>query len=186
MAPLGVGLLGLIGYGLRPDAVESSAAVDIPWLPRTVQVWAPQIHQAALAHDVDAELLAILVLVESRGNPLATSSAGARGLVQLMPSTANDIARQRDLPEPSVYALYQPGLNLDFGAYYLAWLLRRYRGRDDQVELAAAAYNGGPGRVSRWLRGRARLPGETRAYKKKVAALYRERDLPHSLTLSEL
>lgn len=185
LAPLALGALGITAYCVRGPVVHRTArsGLGIAWLPAEVAVWTPEIEQAAARHDIDPKLLAIVVLVESGGNPLATSRAGARGLAQLMPSTAVDIAKQRGLPKPSELDLYLPTLNLDFSAYYLAWLLRRYRDHEDQVELAAAAYNGGPGRVSRWLRGKGRLPRETKAYKARVGALYRERNQPDSASL---
>lgn len=163
---------------LRPTAPEG--ALGIPWLPERVDRWAPQLAAAASEHGVDPQLLAIIALVESSGDPRATSHAGARGLCQIMPATGHDIARRRGITaEHRSERLYDPAYNADLAAWFLARQLRSF-GSD--VELAAAAYNGGPGRVRRWLQGRETLPRETRRYKALVKALYRERSWSTSPT----
>jgi soluble lytic murein transglycosylase-like protein len=117
----------------------------------------------APGNDFDALARAVM-LQESGGNPNAVSSAGARGLMQLMPQTARDpgfgIAPARN---------ESPQENLRVGREYLAAMLSRYGG--DQT-LALAAYNAGPGRVDAALQAAggdrqaaiARLPAETRNY----------------------
>ncbi len=99
---------------------------------------------------LDAFLLLSLIRQESAFQPRARSPAGARGLMQLMPRTARSFERV------SLEALYDPEVNKRIGAKYLNQLLRRY---DGDVELALAAYNAGPSRVTEWLR---RYPTEDR------------------------
>ena len=163
-------------------------AAGIAWLPPTVRRWAPEIDAAARAHGVDPDLLAIITLVESAGQPDARSSMGARGLVQVLPHTARKIAAARGLPVPTDAELHDPATNLDLGAWYLAEQLGTLRDADPArtVELAAAAYNGGPRAVRRWLDEGAPLSDETQGYKDRVRALWLERDAPRSATLDGL
>ena len=96
-----------------------------------------------------------LIKQESSFNLKATSSAGALGLMQMMPATAKEIAADLKLgtlafPED----MYQPARNIQMGTYYLSRMVSRYQGH---VPLALAAYNAGPARVDRWLRARPSL-----------------------------
>jgi len=85
---------------------------------------------------------------ESQFDPGAVSHVGALGLMQLMPATANRVARQLNFPYSRERLLSDPAYNLTLGRSYLGSLLRRY---DGSVMLALAAYNAGPGAVNRWL-----------------------------------
>jgi soluble lytic murein transglycosylase len=115
---------------------------------------------------------------ESRFDPRVTSWAGARGLVQLMPGTAKDLARQAGLADFDADNLFQPALNLDLGTRYLGNLVRRFGGDEAAVPLAIPSYNAGAGAVERWLDRRRSwdydlfieaIPfDETRAYTQSV------------------
>ncbi len=160
----------------------SMGAIEIAWLPDTVMAWGDLITESAARYGVDPEFLAIVVLVESGGNPRAGSRAGALGLTQVMPATARHIAAERGVTAFDADQLYDPAIAIDFGAYYLAQQLRSFGRRDDpdwqhSVRLAAAAYNGGPGNVSR-----ATWPRETQAYVKWVSGMWAERRQPTSET----
>jgi soluble lytic murein transglycosylase len=85
---------------------------------------------------------------ESAFDADVASHAGAVGLMQLMPGTARDMARAAGLPAPRRMDLIDPALNIALGTRYLALMRERFGG--NQV-LATAAYNAGPGAVSRWL-----------------------------------
>jgi len=139
--------------------------------------WAPVLSQACARHRVDAELLAVVMVVESGGSPTAISPAGAVGLMQVMPATGKDIARLRGIKGYHEGWLTDPNTNIDFGAWYLAKQLANFGGPDPaySVELAAAAYNGGPGRLRRHLRGQADLSNETSRYKRWVRGMWLER-----------
>ena len=111
-------------------------------LARTIQ-------RAALVEGIDPELGFRLVRVESRFRERAISSAGARGLTQLMPATAAEL-------QPGITAkeIFQPETNLRLGFRYLRWLLDRY---DGDLAEALHAYNRGPGVVAR-IRARGGAP----------------------------
>ncbi len=135
-----------------------------------------QFETAARAHDVDVALLYGIARQESRFAPDIVSSAGAVGLMQLMPGTARWVAKQlaRNDYRPGLIA--DTDLNTQFGAYYFKYWLERL---DRMPALAAAAYNAGPGRAQAWrppmpLEGAIwveTIPfNETRDYVKKVLA----------------
>ena len=114
---------------------------------------------------------------ESAFNPRARSHAGAMGLMQLMPATAKQAARQAGIRYRHKSELYKPELNIALGTRHLAWLSKRF---DGSRVLATAAYNAGSTAVKRWLRDRGHLPldiwietipyDETRKYVQSVMA----------------
>jgi soluble lytic murein transglycosylase len=89
-----------------------------------------------------------IVRQESRFNSTAVSHAGARGLMQLMPATAKEVAGKKGVSHQLEWLTQRPDHNIRLGSSYLAQMVRRY---DGHYALAAAAYNAGPGRVDRWL-----------------------------------
>ncbi len=93
---------------------------------------------AGQARNLDVDLLASVVKAESGGNAHAVSRAGARGLMQLMPATANDLG---------VANSFEPNENVRGGSAYLDSLLRRYH---ENLAFALAAYNAGPAAVDRY------------------------------------
>jgi len=86
---------------------------------------------------------------ESEFNPAARSSAGARGLMQLMPSTARATARHLGISYNSSWLTQQPSYNTQLGRYHLGELLERF---DGSYIMSIAAYNAGSHRVDRWIR----------------------------------
>ncbi len=125
---------------------------------RLTRIWG-LVEKAAKAAELDPMLLAALVIVESNGDQNAISQKGARGLTQLMPQTARELGVDPD----------DPGENLLGGAWYLRSLLEKYEG---DLILALAAYNAGPGVVSR----AGTIPNykETRQYIKKVLLTWKQ------------
>ncbi|HEX4779294.1 MAG TPA: transglycosylase SLT domain-containing protein, partial [Usitatibacter sp.] len=183
-------------------ANEPDRAINIA--DRTVQLHDlaqrfPTLHRepleaAAKQNDLDEALVYAIIRQESRFNADARSSAGAMGLMQLMPSTARWVARQIDVKPFHADMLSQPETNLQMGTYYL----RRVLSDLGHPILATAAYNAGPGRARRW-RDERPLEGaiytetipfnETREYVKKVftnAWYYRHRLTGKAVGMREL
>jgi soluble lytic murein transglycosylase len=103
--------------------------------------------EQARSRKLDESLVFGLVRQESRFIADAKSSAGASGLMQLMPSTAQWMARKIGMKGFNASRLEQPEVNATLGAYYLRHVLDGFGGNQ---ALAAAAYNAGPGRARRW------------------------------------
>jgi soluble lytic murein transglycosylase-like protein len=118
---------------------------------------------AGTAHNIDEDLLASLVKAESGGQVHAVSRTGARGLMQLMPGTANELG---------VKDAFRPDENIAGGSTYLDQLLTRYH---DNVAMALAAYNAGPRAVDRYHG----IPPyhETQAYVARVIREFNRRKL---------
>jgi soluble lytic murein transglycosylase-like protein len=123
------------------------------------------IEQAARRHRLDPDLIASVVAAESAFDPRAVSPKGARGLMQLMPSTAAELGLRLE-------DIFEPAANLEAGTRYLRGLLDLYRG---DLARALAAYNAGPERVARH-RGIPPFP-ETRAYVARVIRDFNRRKL---------
>lgn len=104
------------------------------------------IRQQSVEKEVDAALIAAVIFRESRFRD-QTSEAGARGLMQITPSTAHEIERLSGGTEFELEDLADPDINIRYGTFYLAWLLDIY---DDDVVAALAAYNAGPGNAEAW------------------------------------
>ena len=117
-------------------------------------------------YDLDPALLAAVIYTESRFDARARSSAGAIGLMQLLPDTARGIAVRTGGNRFVVDDLYVPELNVRYGAWYLRNLLDRYG--DERTALAA--YHAGQGNVDSWRRRGVGIQfPETRSYVEKVA-----------------
>ena len=137
------------------------------------------VRRAADAQDVDPLLVVAIIRQESMFDPTARSPADARGLMQLLPSTAERVASTSGQPLDHA-DLTDPGVNIDLGTRYLRTLLTRFGG--DPLK-AIAAYNGGENAVAKWQRRFADLADdefvesityrETRDYVKRVVANYR-------------
>ncbi|HEX6059446.1 MAG TPA: lytic transglycosylase domain-containing protein, partial [Gemmatimonadaceae bacterium] len=100
----------------------------------------------ARARNLDPAFVAALIRQESSFNPRATSPAGARGLMQVMPALGRTLARSAGFPTWDPVLLYEPDVNLRFGMEHLADLVRQY----DEPAHLLAAYNAGGSRVRRW------------------------------------
>ncbi|HSO43108.1 MAG TPA: lytic transglycosylase domain-containing protein, partial [Rhodospirillales bacterium] len=101
-----------------------------------------------LPHPVEPALVLAMIRQESEFDRGAVSSAGARGLMQLMPGTAKQVAASLNLPYSPDRLTRDPAYNVKLGRAYLSKLLSSF---DGSVALAFAAYNAGPARVRQWL-----------------------------------
>jgi soluble lytic murein transglycosylase-like protein len=143
-APQPVALASSTGTASGKQLANSSAPVDLPGLSSS----------AGARHDLDPDLIASVIHAESGGNPHAVSRTGARGLMQLMPGTA---------AQAGVSNSFDAAQNVEGGTAYLNALLLYYH---DNLALALAAYNAGPGAVQKYHG----IPpyAETRAYVARV------------------
>jgi len=107
-----------------------------------------QVMQHAEARELDPSIIYGVMRRESLFDPLARSSVGALGLMQLMPSTARLVAKSLGMKRPRQSDILRVENNIRFGTHYLKTVMKRF---DNNVALAAAAYNAGPGNVKRWL-----------------------------------
>jgi peptidoglycan lytic transglycosylase len=131
-------LLAAFVTGLGPDAVRELA---LPLRHDDI------IRQQAADKDLDPALIAAVIYEESRFRD-QTSHAGARGLMQITPETADAIAKHSGGTRFRHSDLSSPQINISYGAYYLRLLIDHYGGNET---LAIAAYNAGIGNVDRWV-----------------------------------
>jgi soluble lytic murein transglycosylase len=158
-----------------------------PWADKAVQeLKLPLRHEDVIRQQADEKkldptLIAGVIYVESHFRD-QTSHAGAKGLMQLMPSTADYIARKSGGTRFVQGDLADPQINIAYGSWYLRYLLTRYHGNE---ALALAAYNAGEGKVDEWWQAAAdrgerfrvadHIPfPETRAYVSKVLSARRD------------
>jgi soluble lytic murein transglycosylase len=163
-------VLGDAGIGFRLSRSGS-------FQPRA---YSDEVNSAAAKFGLDPNLLFAVMRVESVFNRRILSNAGAVGLMQIMPHTGQRIAYRMGLEDFEPTQLLAPRRNLEFSAWYLSSLLRRFEGR---LPLAIAAYNGGPHNVRLWLRNNRpempmdafieRIPfKETNNYVRRVLSFY--------------
>ena len=138
----------------QPGAITANWQQTWPNVAR----WQPEIEEAASQCRVNSALIAAVMTQESAGHAATCSSAGACGLMQLMPGTASDL---------NVQDRMNPAQSTRGGACYLRRLLDRY---DNDLQLAVAAYNAGPGNVDRY--GGVPPFKETQLYVNKVLGYY--------------
>jgi soluble lytic murein transglycosylase len=141
-----------------------------PWYERLRYPlhYATDVRVHARENNLDPAFLAAVIESESKFDANAESSSGAIGLMQLTPSTAKGIAIRTGGSAFRTTDLYDPEINIRYGAWYLRNLFRKYRSE----RLVLAAYNAGQGNVDRWRRtGQAVQFPETRAYVDRVEKL---------------
>lgn len=111
----------------------------------------------ARRHHLDLALVLAVMHVESRFYNFALSPAGAVGLMQILPSTGEELAQRAGIPWRGPQTLLDPSTNVRLGIAYLRELSDRYRG---DLRAALAAYNWGPGQIDRCLEEGVELPSE--------------------------
>ena len=126
-------------------------------------------------YGIDPYLIAAIINVESRYDKNALSNKGARGLMQISPITGEWAAKELSIADFDLEKLYDPDINIRIGSWYLKVLEEEFNG---SLQLILAAYNGGSGNVSNWLKNEeysqdglvlTKIPfKETEEYIKKV------------------
>jgi soluble lytic murein transglycosylase len=164
---IGLALVGVAA--LQPVFHHAVREISLPLRHEDI------IRQQARDKDLDPALIAGVIYAESHFIDGRTSSAGAEGLMQLTPATAQYIANKSGGTAFKVSDLGTAQVNIAYGAFYLRYLMERY---GDDVPLVLAAYNAGEGNVDTWIAAaRAKdkaldigaIPfGETRSYVTKV------------------
>lgn len=139
-----------------------------------------QIEKYAFENGIDSKYVYAIIKAESNFNVEANSSSGAKGLMQIMDSTAQEIAKKLEVTEVKNYNLYDAETNIMFGTKYFADLLKEY---DNNINLTLAAYNAGKGNVKKWIdNGTIQADGsdienipfkETNMYIRKILQNYR-------------
>lgn len=178
---------------LTPENGNAESHLVVEWLPTTVSRWKPKIETYSHDYDIDPNLLAIMMTIESGGDPNANSGA-AKGLMQITDPTARDIVSKHLRREyrSTDADLTNPDTSIEFGAAYIRYLIDQF-GNPDQgpswdetVTLVAAGYNGGPGaaahyRDDKW-KGLENYAHETFSYARYVRVMWQERHDPLSFT----
>ena len=138
-------------------AAAVTMAILSPWADKAVkEIRLPLRHddiirQQANDKNLDPSLIAGVIYVESRFRD-QTSHAGAKGLMQIMPGTADYIAHKSGGTAFVQGDLAEPQINIAYGSWYMRYLLEHYHGN---TVLALAAYNAGEGKVDEWWRSAA-------------------------------
>jgi soluble lytic murein transglycosylase len=132
----------LLAVVVRPFADKAVQEISLPLRHEDI------IRQQAADKGLDPSLIAGVIYVESRFRD-QTSHAGAKGLMQILPSTADYIARKSGGTAFEQGDLASPQINIAYGSWYLRYLLQHYHGNE---LLALAAYNAGEGKVDEWYR----------------------------------
>jgi soluble lytic murein transglycosylase len=148
-------------FRLLNRTVATLSLAEIRGLPR--EFWAllyprpfwEEIVQQSHNTGLNPYLVLSIMRQESAFNPAAISRAGARGLLQLMPATAREVATRLGLTKPTQEQLHEPQFNIVLGTDYFTAALRRFGGN---MVLALAGYNAGPGRTARWRQQWPDLP----------------------------
>jgi soluble lytic murein transglycosylase len=135
----------------RSIALGRRALDEIGHSPENYRLYFPVLERETLIssskeNGLDPVLVASLIRQESNFNPLATSPAGARGLMQLMPDVGRAVAATKGIGPWDPDLLYEPATNIKLGTAHLSGLVRRY----PEVVKVLAAYNAGESRVTKW------------------------------------
>jgi soluble lytic murein transglycosylase len=121
--------------------------------PKWITWFYPQPHHtlvfnSAQKNNIDPYLVFAIIRAESGFKTTARSPVGAQGLMQIMPETAEWIARQKGMTCFDAVDLHDPEVNIEFGCWYIASLNKEFAGR---LPMVVAAYNAGRGRVGEWV-----------------------------------
>lgn len=156
--------------------------VNIIWVGRLIYPinYREYIFKYSERYDIDPLLVAAIIKVESKYYKDAKSHKGARGLMQISPITGEWAANELEIDDYDIELLYDPEVNIMIGCWYLNKLNKQF---GNKLQLVIAAYNGGSGNVTKWLKDKRyskdgetldHIPfKETEQYVKKVFANYK-------------
>gem|GEM_PF-1432482 len=170
--------LSTVGAEQELSDSQEAERIGVPrFMKDTTTLWGDERRRvmAALVREsrrngLDPALVAAVILVESRFDPFAVSSVGARGLMQLMPPTAQWLLeKDSEAMKIRPVQLFNPVLNIELGTSYLAQLMNRF---DGDLTRALIAYNAGPS-VARALRRGSKSWRRLETYPKNVLAAYK-------------
>lgn len=143
--------------------------------------YSDEVEEYSSANNLDKYLVYAVIRTESKFNETAVSDVGAKGLMQLMESTAKECNSKGGFSYNIPKDIYVPDVNISLGCYYLKKLIENF---DGDITLAVAAYNGGAGNVGKWLKddnlsdgdgGLLDIPfKETKGYVDKVLDAYKK------------
>ncbi|MEG1192240.1 MAG: lytic transglycosylase domain-containing protein [Clostridia bacterium] len=166
-------------------ALSTVASYYIWFFPKHIEevvyplAYVDLIDQYATTYALDPARVAAVIYCESSFQPEAVSSAGAVGLMQIMPQTGKWVAEKLGEGDYQLQKLTDPETNIRYGCWYLNYLNGRF---DEDMTKVTAAYHAGGGRVNEWLEDEANsqdgeklsyIPSDvTRAYVKNVYAAY--------------
>jgi soluble lytic murein transglycosylase len=178
-------------FGPELDTGANPAWLTL-WRAAWPKPYANEVARATSEFGFDEHLVYAIMREESLYRPAIESNAGARGLMQLIPPTAEKIATSLALAQFSPDWLYEPETNVRFGTYYLNELARKFEG---SRPLMIAAYNAGPDAVQGWRKRTSDTPtdrfvdsvpyGETRRYLRRVLRSYHMYRLLYPATASD-
>ncbi len=155
--------------------------------------YADIVRKASKEYGVEENLIYSIIKVESNFKADASSKAGAKGLMQVMETTAEEVSEQIEIENFNVEMLYQPEINIKIGTKYFSTLLKKY---NDNVNIALIAYNAGQGNVDKWLENKTitydteslkNIPfEETNVYWQKVVREYNSYNIIYKENLEEM
>lgn len=129
-------ILILVAYLLRKIAIKILYKTD----------FSEYVEKYSKKYGVEKELIYAVIKVESKFDPNAISKSNAKGLMQIMDSTAKEIAQKNNI-ELTENNILNPEINIEIGTIYLSQLIEKY----DSIELSVAAYNAGHGNIDKWI-----------------------------------
>lgn len=140
----------VVDRALKNPSFEHQASADFARVRRLLYPlhYEQLVEKYAKQYSVDTYLIYAMILEESRYRADARSWAGAIGLMQIMPATGRELARQLKIRRFRTSMLRDPEVNIRMGTKYIGYLNSIF---DDNAMLVSGAYNGGPGRMKRWL-----------------------------------
>lgn len=180
-------LVSFLEHEAVTPLAPQSVAITIPWIPNTIKQYESQIDASAKKYDIDPNLVAIIMTMES-GGYAGADSGQALGLMQITPTTAPDIAKKYLKDPVRLYDLKNPDTSIEFGTAYLSKLRDIYGEAsqsptwDSTVEQVAAAYNGGFGAANALIKGEGLHDEQTVVYSRDAFNMWRERHSQSSPT----